>query len=216
MLYCSVDNECKKFSTIKGLRKVENLPELYGDHPEAVTRVAFHANHADEANPGNCVIRVNDTDMIVLLLVNAKKFNSRIWYDCGLDSINTRWYVDKTNLAKTMNYVDTLPGIYSYTGCDYTPALYQKGKVRPLALMMKHQKYLDAFLPLGDKSLEEICIKSIVEFTCVLYGYSRMSNIHQMIKYISEKKSKPKLNGNPLGRIKSVDPTTFPPNYNTL
>ena len=31
-----------------------------------------------------------------------------------------------------------------------------------------------------------------------------------------EKKSKPKANGNPLERIKSVDPTTFPPNYNAF
>ena len=37
-----------------------------------------------------------------------------------------------------------------------------------------------------------------------------------MIKCEFEKKSKPKPNGNPLDRIKSVDPTTFPPNCNTL
>ena len=81
---------------------------------------------------------------------------------------------------------------------------------------MKHQKYLDAFLSLGDTALEESCIKSIEEFTCALYGYSRMTNIHQVIKCKFERKSKPKPNGNPLERIKSVDPTTPPPNYNTL
>ena len=37
-----------------------------------------------------------------------------------------------------------------------------------------------------------------------------------MIKCYFENKSKPKPNGNPLERIKSVDPTTFLPNYNTL
>ena len=82
--------------------------------------------------------------------------------------------------------------------------------------MMKQQKYLDAFSSLRDASLEESCIKSIEEFTCVLYRYSRMTDIHQVIKCEFEKKSKPKPDGNPLDRIKSADPTTFPPNYNTL
>ena len=31
-----------------------------------------------------------------------------------------------------------------------------------------------------------------------------------------QKKCKPKANGNPLEKIKSVDPTTFPPNYNAF
>ena len=98
--------------------KVENVPELSGDHLEADTRIAFHAKHANEANPGNIVIRANDTDIMVILLANAKKFNSHIWYDCSLGSFKTRCYVDVTNLAKTINYVDALPGIYAYTGCN--------------------------------------------------------------------------------------------------
>ena len=48
--------------------KVENVPELYGDHLEADTRVAFLAKHVDEANPRNIVIRANDTDIMVILL----------------------------------------------------------------------------------------------------------------------------------------------------
>ena len=44
----------------------------------------------------------------------------------------------------------------------------------------------------------------------------RMTNIHQLTKCEFEKKSKPKPNGNPLDRIKSVDPTNSLPNYNTL
>ena len=82
--------------------------------------------------------------------------------------------------------------------------------------MMKHQKYLDEFSSLGDTSLEESCIESIEEFKCVLYGYSRMKNIHQVIKCEFEKKSKPKPNGNPFDRIKSVGLTTFRPNNSTL
>ena len=196
--YIALDDECKKFSTINGLIKVENVPELYGDHLEPDTRVASHAKDADEVNAGNIAIRANDTDIMVISITNTKKFTSHIWYDCDLDSMNTRCYVDITNLAKTLSYVDALQVIYAYTGCDYTLAFYQKGKVRPLALMMKHQKYLDGFSSLGDTSLEESCIKSIEEFKCALYGYNRMANIHQVMKCEFEKKSEAKPNGNPL------------------
>ena len=103
---------------------------------------------------------------------------------------------------------------------DYAPAFYQKSKVRPLPLMMKHQKYFDASSSLGDTSLEESCIveriKFIEEFTCVLYWFFRITNIHQVMKCKFEKKSKPKPNGNLFDRKKSVDPTTFPSDYNTL
>ena len=44
VLYCSVENECKKFSTMNVLIEVENVIELYRDHIEADTRVEFYAN----------------------------------------------------------------------------------------------------------------------------------------------------------------------------
>ena len=81
---------------------------------------------------------------------------------------------------------------------------------------MKHQKYLDAISSLGDISLKESCIKSIEEFTCALYGYRRMTNIHQVIKCEFEKKSKARPNGNTPDRIKSAHLATFPPNCNML
>lgn len=103
-LYYSVDNECKRFSTINGLIKFENVPHWYGGHLDADTKETFHEKHADEANQRNTFIHANDTGVMVILLANAKKFDSHTWYDCGLDSINTRCYVDMTNLAKTISY----------------------------------------------------------------------------------------------------------------
>lgn len=78
----------------------------------------------------NIVTRANATNIKIILLKNAKTFNSHIWYDCGLDSINTRCYADITNLAKIISYIDALLGIYACTGCDYTLAFYQIGNVR--------------------------------------------------------------------------------------
>ena len=97
--------------------KVENVPELYGDHLEA--RVAFHAKHANEANLEEILLFVPMTrTQWFYTFTGAKKFNSHICYNCSLDSINTRCYADITSLAKTISNVDALPGISAYTDCN--------------------------------------------------------------------------------------------------
>ena len=81
VLYCSVDNKCKKFSTINGLIKVENVPELYGEYLKAYTRVAFYAKYVDETNSGYIVLLANDTETMIVLLTNAKKsYLVRLWF----------------------------------------------------------------------------------------------------------------------------------------
>ena len=60
--------------------KIEDVTELYGYHLEADTRVAFHAAHADSNNPGNIVIRANDTHILIIMICNATTFTSSILY----------------------------------------------------------------------------------------------------------------------------------------
>ena len=64
---------------------------------------------------------------------------NHLWFDTGLDSDNSRNYVDISKLSKELYCVKALPGIYAYTGIDYLPAFYRKGKVRPLLFTTKKQ-----------------------------------------------------------------------------
>ena len=43
VLYCTINNECKKLYCRNGMLKNERVPELYGNHLERDTRVVFHA-----------------------------------------------------------------------------------------------------------------------------------------------------------------------------
>ena len=114
----------------------------------------LNVKYADTKGPGNVIIRGNDTDIFIILLANIKKLSqSHLWFDAGLGSDNSRNYVDISKLFKKLDYVKALPGIYAYTGIDYLPALYRKGKVRPLLLMTKKQKFVDAFVALGNLDL---------------------------------------------------------------
>ena len=120
--YCSIDNKCTKFYCVKGPLKFETIPELFRDHLEGDTRLMSHAKHADTKGPGNIIIRGNDTDIFITLLANVQKLSrSYLWFDTGLDSDNSRNYVDISKLSKELDYVKSLPGIYTYTGIDYLP-----------------------------------------------------------------------------------------------
>ena len=141
--YCSIDNECTRFYNQNVNYKVELVPELFGSHLEGDTCVILHVLHADRDNRGNIVVRANDRDVAVVLVYNIKFIeNSNMWYDFGIDS---REYLDVTKLHKSIDYVDALPGIYTFTDNDYTPAFYRKGKIKPITLMCKHERFINVF-----------------------------------------------------------------------
>ena len=212
VLYCSVDNECKRFTSLDGQVKVEEVPELYGEHLEADTRVMFHAKHADSHDPGNLIIRGTDTDICVVLLSNAHKLQmSHLWYDTGLDHDNSRCYIDITKLSNDLSICNALPGLYAFTGCDYTPFFFRKGKVKPIEIMEKQQKFIDAFMVLGEEGLNEEICDAIDEYTCHLYGYRKHKHVDDALKCHFDKKCKPSATGKPFSTIKNVDPTTFMP-----
>ena len=69
VFYCSVDNECICLQcNEEGVIQVEDVHDLYGAQDEADTRVVFHTVHVEQLNPGNIVIRCNDTDMLMIML----------------------------------------------------------------------------------------------------------------------------------------------------
>ena len=119
-------------------------------------------------------------------------------------------------MFKEPDYVKVLPEIYAYTGIDYLPAFYRKGKVRPLLLMIKKQELVDAFVALGNLDLSNNIIVDIEEFTCHIFRYPKSKCISDVLKAEFDKKCELKPGYNPLDCIKSVDPTTLPPCSNVL
>ena len=98
---------------------MEDVHDLYGTHDEINTFVAFHAVHFEQLDPGNTVIRCNDTDVIrcndtdiiIIMLLNIQILSqSHVWLDMGYTS----------------------SGVYAFTGCNYTPVFFRKGKKRPM------------------------------------------------------------------------------------
>ena len=77
VLYCAINNECKKLYCRNGILKNERTPKLYGNHLEGDTGVVFHAKNADTIAPGIIVVRANDSDIAVILICNIHRMDSR-------------------------------------------------------------------------------------------------------------------------------------------
>ena len=94
-----------------------------------------------------------------------------------------------------------LPGIYAFTGNDYSPPFYGKDKLRPITLTNEN-----AFMTVHELLLINEIINIIEQFTCHLYGYTKQIEIHEAIKIYYENKTKPKSCQKPLNCIKGIEP----------
>ena len=74
-------------------------------------------------------MRANDTDVFLVLITNVHQLlRSHLWYESGLNHDNSRAFHDITRLATAILYRRALPGLHGFTGCDYSPSFFGKGK----------------------------------------------------------------------------------------
>ena len=120
-----------------GLLKNENVPELYGNHLEVDTRVVFHVKNADTIDPGNVVVRANDSDIAAILICNIHHKDSDVWRDSGHNYNNSRECINIKKLVSNVQNVSSLPSLYVFLGNDYAPEFFEKGKVKPMQIAIK-------------------------------------------------------------------------------
>lgn len=70
------------------------------------------------------------------------------------------------------NVARALPGLHSFTGCDFIPAFYRKGKTSSLKKITSAPEYQDAFIKMADlENLNENDVFPVLEkFVCQLYS----------------------------------------------
>lgn len=98
------------------------------DHEEADMKIIHHVCNIDYE--ANISIRCSDTDILVILLGNMVnlKSTSKIWMDVGV-GYNLRT-INVSQLYDTLgqSVCTALPAFHAFTGCDFNPAFFRKGK----------------------------------------------------------------------------------------
>ena len=97
--------------------------------------------HVQEAT--DITIRSTDTYVLVILLYYMLHSDTQVgvWLDAGLASNNTRRFISINDLVDKIDNDEliALPGLHAFTGCDYMPSFLNKGKIKPMDNMMKHE-----------------------------------------------------------------------------
>ena len=91
-------------------------------------------------------------------------------------------YVNCTELASKLgeNVCIGLPAFHAFTGCDYTAAFFNKGKVQPFKIFASNDKFPMVFKSLTDPVdvLDEKKIDMYQEFTAPMYGVKKCRSVN--------------------------------------
>lgn len=136
-----------------------------------------------------------------------------IWIDLGVS--NARRYVDVSALYKKLGpkISKALPALHAFTGCDFNPALYRRGKKKPLQFLMNSEIFQKAFQDLGSKehNVQE-SFNIIQTFTCQLYGLKKLKDVNEARIVIFNKTYKVKNKSQPFSlSVRNYDACNLPP-----
>ena len=147
----------------------QEITDLQSTQEEANTRILLHAKHAAETIPALICI-TEYTDVFIICLGLCQDVNINIFIRCG--SKLTFRLVDITKPAAALgrDVCTALLGFHPWTGCDAISAFAGQGKLKALKILLREQKFIDAFATLGSSwnvANELFCI--IEECVCQLY-----------------------------------------------
>lgn len=222
-VFLTVDTKCYVFTAhYNGKVNKTEVAELECQHEEADTRMIFHLYHIVSTTDSSTKINVrcNDTDVFILLMYHMAQmseihgFMPKVWLDIGLSGKNSRRYIELHLLVDTLDnaLINALPGYHAFTGCDYTASFMNKGKKRPLDLMLKRELFTDAFRSLGEEeNVSEDTCAALEIYVCALYGKHKQVKVDKARYLIFQQRYAPKKKSDPLERIKGINPSSIPP-----
>ena len=219
IVFLGFDTVCYSYCKNDGVLTKTEVPTLACQHEEADTRLSFHLYHINNNHiGGSFVVRSNDTDVLVILTYHVRQMTPRpkVWLDVGLSSSNNRRYIDTTKLSEN-DVTECLPGFHAYTGCDVTASFMNKGKVRPLEIVLKQKQHQEAFAMLGQTlTIPRRVLADLEKFVCTLYGKSHMSDINDVRFASFQQYYAPRKGENPLEKITGVNPSSMAPCKSSL
>jgi hypothetical protein len=159
------------------------------------------------------------THIVVIMLATMEHLQAtvEVWMDLVVG--NARRYIDVSALYKKLGpkISEALPALHAFTGCDFNPALYRRGKKKPLQFLMSSEIFQKVFLDLGSKEHNvQDPFNIIPSFTCHLYVLKKLDDVNQAGIVIFNKTYKVKDKSKPFSlSIQNYDACHLPPCQST-
>ncbi|KAJ8935272.1 hypothetical protein NQ318_023158 [Aromia moschata] len=149
-------------------------------------------------------------------MTKLKNGSSHIWMLTGTG--NNERFIDITKIYEELGELLTksLSGFHAFTGSDFNPAFFNKGKKRPFNLLKKCVEFQGAFADLGNANLTEELLQSLFDiiqkFTCQMYGAKKSVDVddgrYQLFVSTYEATD---VNENFWKKVRSFDASSIPP-----
>lgn len=107
-------------------------------------------------------------------------------------------------------------GFHAFTGSDFSPAFFNKGKKRPFILLQKNVEFQQAFAALGYVSLTEDLLHDLFDviqkFTCQMYNAKKSVDVDdgRFQLFVGSYKATD-VNENFTKKVRSFDASSIPP-----
>lgn len=175
--------DCYKYEVINGeVIRTNDTHLSCPSHEEADTKIIFHICNLNLDYIPQVTIRCSDTDIIIILLGNMGLVHDRMKISMHVGTGNNHRFIDVNKLYKELgqDLCNALPAFHAFTGCDFNPAFFKKGKQKPFNILEKSQIYKKAFTDMSENydNLQE-AFNVIEKFTCEVYGYKRITKINE-------------------------------------
>lgn len=189
------------------------------EHEEADSRIIYHICQIDV--DAEVLVRASDTDILIILLGNMDHLNAslKLWMNLGVGNheriinINEIYKILGNSLSKA------LPCFHALTGCDYTPAFFRKGKLRPFKLLEQSKQYQLACenITTDDEDLMEETFSILEKFICHIYGVRDSWNVNEVRFHLfSSTYQSKKSDDNFEKKFRNFDPSSLPPSKTEL
>lgn len=222
-VFITVDELCFSFSSVGNIVLKNEEPELACLHEEADTRIIFHISKIHDG--AKILVKATDTDILIILLGNIHKFaNLQIWLANSTSKKTTNQDQACINCTKLSVELGptlclALPAFHAFTGCDYTAAFFNKGKVRPFKIFCKHQNIQETFASLSNPEdiLDDNKMIVVQEFIALMYGIKNCQNVNAArLLMFNKMYAMTTINDKFMKKLKGFNSSTIPPCLKSL
>lgn len=138
----------------------------------------------------------------------------KLWINLGVG--NNEWFISVNQVYEILGNSSSkaLPCFHALTGCDYTPALLRKDKLRPFKLLEQSEQYQLACQNIitDDEELVDETCKILEKLICHIYRARDSCHVNDVRFHLFSKtyRSK-KSDDNFEKKFRYFDPSSLPP-----
>lgn len=215
-------NNCYVFEVVNNHIKRTIDYNLSSMHEEADTKIVHHIHQLNADYRVN--VKCTDSDIPTIILANMKylKCDIQIVVDMSTSKKKEYFYINEIWEKVGEKLSIALAVCHIFTGNDYNPSFYRKGKKKPFKLLKAHTKFQDAFVQLlkispSNMTLQNPVFLAIEEFVCRMYNLKaidvNLGRLELFDKAFSHTKQSEEVCKK---KIKGLDASSMPPTKEEL